>query len=146
MATSAFRLYNEAKKYLLTGKLPISGTALRVGLFNGGVSSYTLSTWASLITAGNPVSGGGYAAKTVTGIAVTAGSTTNVIKFDCSDKVWTASGAAIPSIGYLAIGVSGGKALGWVQLTTSPFTLADGNTVTIQWNASGVFTLSGGVT
>ena len=146
MATSAFRLYNEAKKYLLTGKLPISGTALRVGLFNGGVSSYTLSTWASLITAGNPVSGGGYAAKTVTGIAVTAYGSAKVIQFDCSDKVWTASGANIPSIGFLAIGVSGGKALGWVHLTDTPFTLSSGNTITIQWNAAGVFTLSGGVT
>ena len=146
MATSAFRLYNEAKKYLLTADLDLNSTAMRIGLFNGGVSSYTLSTWASLITAGNPVSGGGYAAKSLTGLAVTAGASAKVIKFDASDKVWTASGGNFVSVGYLAVGISGGKALGWVQLTTTPFTLSDGNTLTIQWNASGLFTLSGGVT
>lgn len=146
MATSAFRLYNEAKKYLLTADLDLNAATMRVGLFNSGVSDYTLSTWASLNTAGNPVSGGGYAVKTLTGIAVTAGASAKVVKFDASDKVWTASGSNIVSIGFLAIGISGGKALGWVHLTDTPFTLSDGNTLTIQWSASGIMTLSGGVT
>ena len=50
------------------------------------------------------------------------------------------------SIKYLVIGVSGGKALGWVHLTDTAFDLATSNTLTIAWNSSGIFTLSAGVT
>ena len=151
MATSAFRLYNSAKKYLLIGGLDLDAATVRVGLCRGAsVSNFALTNWAaSVCKAGVRVSGGGYALKTLTGVTVSYGATNKVIRFDASDKVWTASGAATLSIKYLVIGVSNGasgKALGWVHLTDTAFDLAASNTLTIAWDSSGIFTLSGGVT
>ena len=149
MATSAFRLYNKAKKNLLIGGLDLDAATMRVGLFksSSNASTYTLSTYGSLTVA---ASGGGYALKSLTGLVVGSGASAKVIKFDASDKVWTASGAAINSIKYLVVWQSGvgaaAKLLGWVHLTDTGFVLNTSNTLTIQWNASGIFTLSGGVT
>ena len=150
MATSAFRLYNTAKKYLLTADLDINAATMRVGLCRGAasskVSAYTISTWASAYAAANRCSGGTYVQKTLGTISVKSGVSAKVIKFDAADLVWTASGSVTESIKYLVVGISGGKALGWVHLTDSAFDLAMNNTLTISWNASGIFTLSGGVT
>lgn len=151
MATSAFRLYNRAKKYLLVGGLDLDAATVRVGLCRGAsVSNFTLTNWAaSVYKAAVRCSGGGYALKTVTGITVSYGASNKVIRWDASDKIWTASGATLKSIKYLVIGVSNGasgKALGWVHLTDTAFNLATGNTLTIQWSANGIFELTGGVT
>ena len=158
MATSAFRIYNKAKKYLLVGGLDLDAATVRVGLARGAsVSNFTLTNWAaSVYKAGVRVSGGGYSAarpvlKTLTGIVVTAVTSGKCMRYDASDKVWTASAGTTPllSIKYLVIGVSNGasgKALGWVHLTDSAFDLAAGNTLTIAWSASGIFELTGGTT
>jgi len=151
MATSAFRLYNRAKKYLLVGGLDLDANTVRVGLCRGAsVSNFALTNWAaSVYKAGVRVSGGGYALKTLTGITVSYGASNKVIRYDASDKVWTASGSDMHSIKFLVIGVSNGasgKALGWVHLTDTAFDLATSNTLTIQWSATGIFELSGGVT
>lgn len=151
MAASAFRLYNRAKKYLLIGGLDLDAATVRVGLCRGtGVSNYALTNWAaSVYKAANRVSGGAYALKTLTGVTVSYGASNTVIRFDASDKVWTATGSAIKSIQYLVIGVSNGasgKALGWVKLTTAAFDLATSNTLTIAWSTTGIFELTGGTT
>jgi len=150
MATSAFRVYNSAKKYLLTGGIDLDTSVIMATLIgNGGnASDYTLSVIGSV---SGSASGGGFAAKSLTGVTVGSGASAKVIKFDASDLVWTASGSAIDSIKHLVLYVSGlsagaHKLLGWVLLTSTAFTLSTNNTLTIQWNASGIFTLSGGVT
>src|SRR5512135_3336872 len=150
MATSAFRLYNSAKKYLLIGGLDLDAATVRVALGRAAsISNYALTNGAASVRkAGFQVSGGAYTLKTVTGITVAAGASAKVIRWDASDKVWTATGSAIKSIKYLMIGVSNGasgKALGWVHLTDTAFNLATSNTLTIQWSANGIFELSGGV-
>jgi len=141
MAASAFQLYNEAKKYLLTADIDLNAALLKAQLHKStsNASTFTLSTLASVTV---PVTGGGYAAKTLASVAVTAGASAKQIKFDAADLVWTATGSAIVSIMYLVIGVSGGKALCWSKLTTAVFTLSTGNTLTVQFNASGIFTLA----
>lgn len=99
-----------------------------------------------MYAAANRVSGGTYAPKSLTAITVSYGASNKVIRFDSTSLVWTATGCTIDSIQYLAIGISNGKMLGWVQLTTSPFTLGTGNTLTIVPSATGWFELTGGVT
>lgn len=140
MAASAFQLYNEAKKYLLTADIDLNAALLKAQLHKStsNASTFTLSTLASVSV---PVTGGGYAAKTLGSIAVTAGASAKQIKFDAADLVWTASGSAIVSIMYLVLGVEGGKALCWSKLTTAVFTLSTGNTLTVAFNAAGIFTL-----
>jgi hypothetical protein len=141
MAAGAFRLYAAGKKALLNGGIQLGTTTLKAALqkstSNASASNLTITTMASVTT---PATGGAYARKTIAGVTVSvlSGST---VTFDCSDLVWTATGSAIGSIMYLVIGVSAGKPLCWSKLTTAAFTLATGNTLTVQMNASGVFTL-----
>ena len=150
MAASAWRVYNEAKKYLLTADLDINAATMRIKLIKGtaaaNVSDYTRSTWASLVGLTAPGNIPGSAVQSLTGLAVTAGASAKEIKFDATDPVFTASGGTATSIQYAVIGISGGKCLAWCKLSTAAFAVTTGNTLTLQFNASGIFTLTGGVT
>lgn len=145
MAASAWKVYNEAKKYLITGDLDLNAGAVMIGLFkpSSNASTFTLSTGAEVTV---PASGGLAAQKkTLSSVTVTAGASAKVIRFDAADVVFTASGAAF-SVLYAVIYVSGGKALAWSKLSSSGFSVTSGNTLTIAFNASGIFELSGGAT
>jgi hypothetical protein len=145
MATSAFRIYNGAKKNLLKGDLDLNAATMRAWLVggSGNASNYALSTYASLA---GFASGGGYDTRSLTTISIKSLASAKQIMMDAADLVWTAVDSAIDSIKYLVVGLSNGKLLGWVHLTDTAFTLATGNTLTIQWNTSGIFTLTGGTT
>lgn len=147
MAASAWRMYNESKKYLWTGDLDLNGGGLRMKLLAGtksaAVSNYTRSTFASLT---HIVTNVGTPVPTPANIYVSAGASAKELRFTFDAVVFTASGGNVTSIQYAVLGISGGKALGWCKLSTAVFTLSSGNTLTITPNASGVFTLTGGVT
>jgi hypothetical protein len=148
MAASAWRIYNEGKKYLLTADLDVDSALMRIKLVKGtaaaNVSNYTRSTFASIT--GAPSNLGSPHPQSLTGLAVTALNGSATIKFDATDPVFTASGGDATSIQYAVIGLSGGKALGWCKLSTAAFTVTNGNTLTVQFHANGIFTLSGGTT
>jgi predicted Zn-dependent protease len=147
MAASAWRVYNEAKKYLLTGDLDLNAGLMRMKILKAtkaaAVSDYTRSTFASLTHETTNLT---TPLRTLTNVAVTAGASAKEIKFDFDDEVWTASGGAITSVQYAVIGVSGGKALAWCKLSTAAIDIGSGSTLTITINASGAFTLTGGTT
>lgn len=150
MAASAWRVYNEAKKYLLTADLELDSTAMRIKLIKGtaaaNVSDYTRSTWASLAGLTAPGNIPASALQSLTGLVIGSGASAKAIKFDATDPIFTASGGTATSILFAAIGVSGGKCLAWCRLSTTAFAVTTGNTLTIAFNASGIFTLTGGVT
>lgn len=147
MAASAWRMYNEAKKYLTTADLDLNGGGLRIKLLSGtksaAVSAYTRSTFASLthITTnlGTPV-------VTPGNVYVSTGTSAKEWKFTFDACIFTASGGSVTSIQYAVLGISGGKALAWCKLSTAVFSLGSGNTLTITPNSSGVFTMTGGTT
>lgn len=145
MAASAWRVYNEAKKYMLTADADINAATVRVKLVSGAsaaaVSDYTKSTFADCGTAVANTN-----IITLSAIAVTAGASAKEIKFDADDTIFTASGGNASSVQYAVIGISGGKAIAWCKLSTAAFTVTSGNTLTLQYNASGIFTLTGGTT
>lgn len=145
MAASAWRVYNEAKKYMLTADLDLNAATMRIKLVKGtaaaNVSAYTLSTFASVT--GLPAN---TSIKALTSPIVTALNGSATIKFDATDMVFTAGGGDATSVQYAVIGISGGKALAWCKLSTAAFAVTSGNTLTIAFNANGIFTLSGGTT
>jgi predicted Zn-dependent protease len=147
MAASAWRVYNEAKKYFLTGDLDLNAGLMRMKILKAtkaaAVSDYTRSTFASLTHETTNLT---TPLRTLTNVAVTAGASAKEIKFDFDDEVWTASGGAITSVQYAVIGVSGGKALAWCKLSTAAIDIGSGSTLTITINDSGAFTLTGGTT
>ena len=143
MAATAFVLYNEAKKYIGGADLDLNGATFKLKLCNSAsnAETLTLSTFASVTSEISAT--GGYAAngKALASVTWTTYGSAKQFSFDAADLVFTASGASLNNIKYAVIGVSGGKALCWSKLTTSQFTLSANNTLTIAFNAAGIFTL-----
>jgi hypothetical protein len=142
MAAGSYTLYNKAKKYLNTGLIDLDTNVLYDGLYKStsNASTYTLSNTSELT---NPVAAGGYTgAKQLGSVVVTAGASAKQIKFDAADSIFTASGGNIGSIMYSVIYASGGKLLCWAKLSTAAFTVTTGNTLTNQYNAAGIFTIT----
>ena len=148
MAASAWRVYNEAKKYMMTGDLDLNAGALRLKICSGtksaAVSNYTRSTFASLTHITTNIKSP--AVKTPGSIYVSDGTSAKEQKFTTAAVVFTASGGSVTSIQYAVLGISGGKALAWCKLSTATLTVTTGNTLTITPNASGIFTMTGGTT
>jgi hypothetical protein len=143
MAATAWLLYNEAKKYIGNGTVQLGVTALKMKLLTSAsnASTFTLSTFASIT--GEISARGGYVAggRALGGLAWTVGASAKQYKFDSTDLVFTASGSSLINVKFAAIGVSGGKALCWSRLSTAQFTVTSPNTLTVQQNAAGIFTM-----
>lgn len=143
MPATAWSLYNEAKKYIGNGTIQLGTTALKLKLCTSAsnASTFTLSTFASvnneIAAAGGYVAGG----RSLAGLVWTVGASAKQYKFDSDDLVFTASGSTLANIKFAVIGVSAGKALCWSRLSTSQFSVTSPNTLTIQMNSAGIFTL-----
>lgn len=142
MAASAWKVYNEAKKYFMNGTVDLDSSILRMALYKStsNASTFTLSTAASI---SNVVNASGYTGvKNLTASVVSVNASTWA--FTHASVVFTASGADVTSIMYAVIYQSGGKAIAWSKLSSAVFTVTSGNTLAIIPNANGVFNVSGG--
>ena len=147
MAATAWSFYNSFREKLGEGDFDLSGTsvgflmALHTSAASALVNTKTLSTQASL--ANEVANGNGYATG---GAAVTARTwasvATDKYRFDSTAVVWTATGGTIANIKYAVVYQSGGKLVCFSKLTTSQFTLAEDNTLTVTPSASGIFELA----
>lgn len=144
MAT--FTFFDEFKKYLGDGTIDLDTHAFKWMLTNTAPNAGTNTVKADIteISAGNGYTAGGSSAASVTWAET--GSGTGIWQFTCADLVFTASGGdfaqaryvvlyddtptspADPLVGYLDYGAA--------------FTLTNGNTLTIDVGANGVFRLS----
>lgn len=145
MAASAWRVYNEAKKYLWNGGIDLDTAAIRIKLVKGtsasAVSDYTRSTFASCGTA--IVLSGTTTVRTPANISVRM-TDTSAACFDFDAIILTVS-AATTSVQYAVVGVSNGYAICWSKLSTAVFSVGAGSTVTITPNGC-VFKVTGGTT
>lgn len=155
MAAQAWKIYNLAKKKIGTGgatsatSLSLAATVFRISLFTSAsnAATLTLGTIASVtneVTEGNGYSSSG---KALTGEVWTVGASAKQYKFDVDDVIWTATGGTIPNIKFAVIWLSAASAngrhlLATASLTSTQFTLSSGNTLTLQMNSSGVFTMA----
>jgi len=147
MAATAWTFYNSFREYLGNGQFDLDGTgtgfymALHQSAASANVNNVALSTQASL---GNEVANGnGYATG---GASVTsrtwASVATNKYRFDSTAVVWTATGGTVPNVKYAVVYQAGGKLVCFSKLTTSQFTLAQDNTLTVTPSATGIFELA----
>tara|TARA_R100000329_G_scaffold142625_1_gene126152 strand:- start:935 stop:1378 length:444 start_codon:yes stop_codon:yes gene_type:complete len=147
MAATAWTFYNSFREYLGNGQFDLDGTstgfymALHTSAASANANNVALSTQASL---GNEVANGnGYATG---GASVTsrtwASVATNKYRFDSTAVTWTATGGTIPNIKYAVVYQAGGKLVCFSKLTTSQFTLAQDNTLTVTPSATGIFELA----
>jgi hypothetical protein len=147
MAAQPWKLYNLAKKKIGNTTINLAATTLRCSLVTSAsnFATRTLGVFGSLtneIADGNGYSTSGKAA---TSEVWTVGASAQQYKHDCDDFVWTATGGNIANIKGAVLWYSGASAgarhlLAFASLTSSQFTLSTGNTLTLQINASGIFT------
>ena len=148
MAAQAFKVYNLAKKKLMAGTISLPG-AYKIALVKS-TSNFATNTLGGYHSITNEVANGnGYATggQALADEAWTVGSTAITYKFDATDVVWTGTGGAIGSIMACVIYASAAASanrhlLCYASLTSAAFTLASGNTLTVQFNAAGIFTLT----
>ena len=140
MAAGSWTFTNAGRTSLLNGDFDLDTDSFKMALFlstsNIGASS---TTYAGLTN--EHANANGY---TTGGIALTMSlSGTTTVTVDCNDPVWTASGGSIVAR-FAVIYEVGGKVLCYCLLDSTPadVTATSGNTLTVQINASGIFTLA----
>jgi hypothetical protein len=148
MAASAWQLYNNGKRYIGNGTIELGVGNFKMALFTSAsnASTFTLSTFASLTSEISATGGyvtGGKLLPPATG-QWTVGASAKQMKFTYSTVglTFTASGASLNNIKYAVVYQSGGKLLCFCQLSSTQFTVASPNTLTVLPAATGVFTLT----
>ncbi len=149
MAAQAWKIHNLAKKKIGNSSLSLASTVYRISLYTSASNAAlltlgTIQSVTSEVTEGNGYSSSG---KALTGEIWTVGASAKQYKFDVDDVIWTATGGTIPNIKFAVIWISAASAGGrhllcTASLTSSQFTLSSGNTLTLQINSSGVFTVA----
>lgn len=139
MAAGSWTFTNEGRSRLLEGMFLVGDTykmALFLSTSNLGAAS---TTYAGLTN--EHANANGY---TTGGTAVTISkSGTTTVTVTSTNATWTASGGSITAR-YAVIYEVGGNVLAYCLLDSTPadVTATDGNTLTVQIHASGVFTLA----
>ena len=163
MAAGTWVVAGKAKKYIGNGTITLGAGVFKMSLCTtaasaalSAVQAATISTWASVRTsAGREVAGGGYTVNGKNIVPVTGywttGASAKSQKFALSTVglSFTANGSSVVNIRYAIIrnstGSNAGKILMYSALTTTQFTLASPNILTVKGAASpagSLFTLA----
>lgn len=145
---ASITFYNSFREYIADGTIDLDTDTFKVTLHT---STYTPSAahtvYADLtneLATANGYTNGGVALS-----SVTWGHTSGTATFDAADTTWTASGGSIVAR-YAVIRKDGtanaivSPLVAYVLLDTTPadVTTTTGNTLTLAWNASGIFTIT----
>jgi hypothetical protein len=150
MAAQAWKLYTKAKLKIANGTCTLPGSWRIALCTNSGTTGHFAAAGLSLLSqlSGQIADGNGYSTsgKTLAGESwATSGA---AAKFDANDPAaWTATGGAISNIMGAVIFMSAATAaschlLCYASLTSTQFNLAQNNTLTLVFNAAGIFALS----
>jgi hypothetical protein len=143
--TASITLFNSFRKYLGDGTIDLDTDTFKVTLHTStfAPSASTMTKYADvtneLATANGYTSGG------ATLSSVTWSQSGATVTFDAADTTWTAAGGSIVAR-YAVIRKSGtangivDPLIAYILLDTTPadVTTTDGNTLTLQWNGSGI--------
>jgi hypothetical protein len=142
MAAGAWTFTSAGRTDLLNGTFDLDTDTFLVALFlstsNIGAASTTYAGLTNEHANANGYTTGGFSLG-----ALTLAGTTTVTVDDPADAVWTASGGSIIAR-FAVIYESGGRVLCYCLLDSTPadVTATTGNTLTLAFNASGIFTLA----
>jgi hypothetical protein len=144
MAAGAWKINNNAKLKLGTGSIVLSGGVFNITLHSIGASANLISGLVSVFTSiGSEVTGGGYVAAGTTLSSNTWALSGQNAKFDSSDWIVTGSIASIKyAVIMQSISATSGLVLCFSTLSTSGFDVTGTNTLTLQMNTAGIFTLA----
>lgn len=149
MAAGAWTVYNLAKKKLGNATVNLATNNFRCTLHTSASNANTATLGVYNSVTGELTEGNGYSSsgKALSTRVWTVGASSGSYKFDTDDVYWSANAATIANIKFAVIAVSAAASanrhlLCRSQLSTSQFSLAAGNRLTVQMNASGVLTLA----
>ena len=153
MAASAWQLYNEAKKYIGNGNITLGVGKFYMQLHTSASNASTFTLSVNSQVDNQVAAAGGYVAGGRLLVPETGqwvqGLSAKQQKFTMSSigLAFTASGASIVDIKYAVIrnsvsSAASGKLLCWCKLSTSQFTVASPNTLTVLPATTGIFTLT----
>lgn len=149
MAAGAWSVYNLAKKKIGNGSISLASTVFRCTLHTSAsnANTATLGVYNSLTSELTEANGYSSSGKALTNEVWTVGASAGSYKFDADDVFWSANGGTISNIKFAVIWLSAAASasrhlLCRSQLSTSQFSLASGNRMTVQMNASGILTLA----
>jgi hypothetical protein len=142
MAASAWVVHDRFKEYMGDNTIDMDGDIWEVRLYTSASNIATTSV-GDATTATNELSGSGYSAKVVVG---TWNRATGTVTFDTADAAYLAAGGSITArfAAIVDTTTTPDEVVAHSLLDTTPadVTVTDTNTLTIQMNASGVFTLA----
>lgn len=147
--TASITFYQTFRKWIADGTFDLDANTFKVTLHT---STYTPSASTHTVYADltNELStANGYTNGGATLGSVTWTQSGATVTFDAADTVWTASGGSIVAR-YAVIRASGtlnthvDPLVAYILMDTTPadVTTTTGNTLTLQWNASGIFTVT----
>lgn len=147
--TGTFVFYNSLRFYNVSGIIDLNTDTFLIGL---STSTYVPddSNHDFLADITNEVVGNGYARQTIAGVTLTPSATPfgATITFDFTDPVFTATGGSIVARHWWVFDdtttapVDALVAHGLLDNTPADVTVTDGNTLTVQINASGFYTIT----
>lgn len=145
MAAGNWIVYNSAREYLMDGTIDLDTHTFKVMLTT---DTYTPSASHTVKTdvTNEIANGNGYTTGGATLGSVTWAHSGTTATFDAANPAWTASGGSIATIKNAVIyddTAASDELLCYCVLDASTITVTDGNTFTINLNASGILTLSG---
>ena len=146
MAANALVFYHSFSEAIADGTQDLDTHVFKLALFTSTHTPALTDTTFSALT--NQVATAfGYTAGGATLGTVTWAQTTGTATFDAADVTWTAAGGSITAryaVLYNSTVAAAGDLVGYILLDNTPadVTVTDTNTLTVQWNASGIFTLA----
>lgn len=142
---ASLTFYNSFREYVADGTIDLDTHTFKVMLVASGYTPSAAHTVKADVT--NELStANGYTAGGATLGSVTWGHSGGTATFDAADTVWTASGGSIVAR-YAVIyddTAASDELVCYILLDTTPadVTTTAGNTLTLQWNGSGIFTIT----
>ena len=146
MAASAWTVFDTAKQKIGTGLIALSGDTFRLALYATAASATITGDVSIQSSIASESSGGGYPLGGTTLASNTWVESGGSVKFDATDPIFTASLSVLSAVRYAAIVTSvaatSGLCLCYAALSTVQFDVSTGNTLTVQFASTGIFTLS----
>lgn len=142
---ASISFYDSFREYMADGTIDLDTHTFKVMLVS---SAYTFSSSHSVKTdITNELStANGYTAGGATLASVTWTRSGATVTFDAADTTWTASGGSITARRAVIYDdtATNDELVASILLDTTPadVTTTSGNTLTLQWNASGIFALT----
>ena len=142
MAATAWAFTNTGRTSLLNGTFDLDTDTFLIALFLSTSNIGATSTTYAGVTSEH-ANANGYTTGGISLGALTLAGTTTVTVDDPADAVWTAAGGSITAR-FAVIYETAGNVLCYCTLDSTPadVTATDGNTLTIAFSGSGIFTVA----